>query len=290
MDNIKPPTKWIEVPEYVRNILSKPFTKKSELEGEPPPEQGQQQTDRYAKWRNADGRIQNGLPGLSHAADILGWRAGDINANWGGPRPVSNLLIGAGLGALGGYGLGALAEELVPDKYINKRGLRNRAALIGGLALSVPPIMQGIDAVNYTGNLSSIFDKWPPPVKESVDLSKYPKITKEAAAGIFDPTIPRNPFVRIILEDPTTPLPLRAASAGLVEAASTVTGSSWVSPFDVAKIAIGAGAGYASGVLAGKALSVLAGLTPEGREAVQRAGMWAGILKATVPQALGLER
>lgn len=227
--------------------------------------------------KRADG--ESGLPGLNTAADVLGWRAGPLNANWGGPRPLTNLLIGAGLGSLGGYGIGRLAEEFLPEKYFKEKGLRNRGALLGGLLGGAFPMYQAFDNVRETGRLGSITEAWPP--KQACEL------TKEAFEP-FNPTIHRSQFSQYVFGDDNTPPALQAATAGLVEAASAVSGREFVSPFDVARVAAGAGTGLVSGLIAGKALGVLAGLSPEARNGIQRIGMWSGILNSVIPPALGL--
>ena len=242
------PTTWEEVPRAVREGLVAPFYKKAD-----------------------------GMPGLSHMADVLGWRAGPINATWGGPRPLTNLLIGSSLGALGGYGVGRLGEFLLPEKYFKPGAARKRLAILGGLLGAAVPAYQAFDNIRQTDRFSGILDRYPVPVKE-------------AQVNIFDPIIDRDRFNEAVMRDENTPMRLRAATAGLVEAATAVRGSDLVSPFDVAKIAVGAGAGLVSGLIAGKTLGLLAGLTPYGQEQVQRAGLWAGALKSTIPVALGLPR
>ena len=81
--------------------------------------------------------------------------------------------------------------------------------------------------------------------------------------------------------NPGTPPASAALAAGLVHGASAARGgSNWVSPMDVGRIAIGAGSGLLSGVVAGKILGALAGLTPEAENNIKRMGIWAGGLNA----------
>jgi hypothetical protein len=47
------------------------------------------------------------------------------------------------------------------------------------------------------------------------------------------------------------------------------------------------GSGLASGMLVGKALGALAGLTPGAQQTLKRTGMWAGALMNIVPRAFG---
>jgi hypothetical protein len=251
------PTTWDGVPAAVRTALADPFVKRSDGTPEFGPD---------------------GVPVLKHLADVLGWRAGDMNAFWGGPRPVSNLIIGAGLGSLGGYGLGRLAETVLPPKYFEPGAMRRRGALAGAVMGSLPAVWQGFDNVRLSGDPTAVLSRWPQ------------ETTEKVAVDLFAPVIDRDAFNRQVMEFDQTPMPIRAATAGLVEAASAVGGSSLVTPWDVAKVAVGAGSGLVSGVVAGKALGFLAGLTPVGQEGVQKLGLWSGILSAVVPRALGLTR
>lgn len=83
-----------------------------------------------------------------------------------------------------------------------------------------------------------------------------------------------------------TDAPLAAATTGLVQAASlSQGGTNWISPYDVARIGVGMGSGYYSGLVVGRALGALAGLKPEAQQALQQGGMWAGFLGNVVPLA-----
>lgn len=246
-----PPRTWAEVPAAVRAGLARPFAKRAD-----------------------------GTPGLAHLADVMGWRAGGGPlSDWrGGPRPLANTLIGAGLGALGGYGVGRLGEFLLPERYFTPGAARKRLAILGGALGAVPGAWQAYDNHRQSGGeLSSLLAPWPYPEKEA----------GEKFSGLYDPNIPRDPFVQMVMGDQNTPFPLRAMTAGLVEAASAVRGTDLVSPMDIARVAVGAGSGLVSGVIAGKALGIIAGLTPQGQQKLQDAGMLFGVLKNTVPQALG---
>jgi len=250
------PRTWEEVPWAVRRALEQPFRKRA-----------------------------NGIPGIETAADVLGWRAGDLNSHWGGPRPVTNLLIGSALGAAGGWGLGRLAEQFLPERYFDKDAVRRRAMLLGAAAGALPPAWQATHNIRATGDLSSVFDQWPPQTKAGADA------WNRGGQDLFDPIIHRDQFNQAVWADPFTPPRLQAATSGLVEGASAIRGGSdYVSPFDVARIAMGAGAGLVSGVIAGKALGMLAGLTPEAQRKIQDVGLWSGTIKSVIPQVLGGSR
>ena len=66
------------------------------------------------------------IPGLSTA-----WNGG--NALLGGPTPLSNGIVASVLGAGAGYGAGALAENLFPERYIERGKLRRTLAAMGAL-------------------------------------------------------------------------------------------------------------------------------------------------------------
>lgn len=220
-----------------------------------------------------------GVPGLKHLADVMGWRAGPVNAHWGGPTPLANLLIGAGLGGLGGYGVGRLAEHVLPDRYFDKGVLRRRTAQLGAVLGAAPAVWQGYDNFRQTGAPEALAAPWP---------QAAPGEASKVASDLFSQSINRDRFTAAVMADDSTPLPLRAATAGLVEAAAVTAGSSVVTPWDVARVAAGAGTGLVSGMLAGKALGFLAGLNEAGQSALQRAGVWSGVINTVVPRALGL--
>ncbi len=66
------------------------------------------------------------IPGLSTA-----WNGG--NTLLGGPTPLSNGIVASVLGAGAGYGAGALAENLFPERYIERGKLRRTLAAMGAL-------------------------------------------------------------------------------------------------------------------------------------------------------------
>ena len=114
----------------------------------------------------------------------------------------------------------------------------------------------------------------------------FEKIGIDFSHNAFVPQIPVNQFNNFVMNDPNTPRPIQAATAGLTTAASMSRGGvNLVSPFDVGKIAVGMGSGLVSGMLVGKTLGALAGLTPVAQEKIQNAGVMAGMLTNVVPMA-----
>ena len=202
-----------------------------------------------------------------------------VNELVGGPTPLAAMLSGGALGALAGYGGGYLAERLVGKGVLDRGRLRKMLALLGGAAGAAPGAWWWSASARENPHLSTgeaLVDTWP-----------YEKASA-FAFGADQPVIPRNQFGQLVWADEQTPLPIRSATTGLLAAAGQVGGGSpWVSPADVARVALGMGSGYASGMLVGKTLGALAGLTPDAQSAIRRSGTWAGVLTAVVPMAFG---
>jgi hypothetical protein len=77
-------------------------------------------------------------------------------------------------------------------------------------------------------------------------------------------------------------------ASGVVEGASQIAGdSSLVSPLDIARLGVGTGSGWLSGLVVGKTLGALAGITPDAEKKIQQAGIFAGLVRSTVPLMFG---
>ncbi len=250
-------------------------------------------------------------------ASALQLKPNMMNKLWGGPNPLASTIAGGLLGAGLGYGGGWLAEQLLPEDKFERGKLRRTSAIMGGLAGAVPGAWWGLDnmrahpdpskqwswkswlsqypwtpqQVNKTANRyesikESMLKSLP---EESHELNEYwVKYANEAGAA-FLPMIPVDQFNRTIWNDLRsaggyTPPPLAAATTGLVQAAAlSQGGTNYVSPVDIARIGLGMGTGYMSGMIVGKTLGALAGLRPEAQQSLQQAGAWAGILTNVVP-------
>jgi hypothetical protein len=81
------------------------------------------------------------------------------------------------------------------------------------------------------------------------------------------------------------PLPLRAATSAVLESAyeSKGGGPRFITPHDVANIAVGMGSGYMSGRLVGVVLGALTGMPQETKDTLKQTGMYAGAILNTVP-------
>lgn len=124
--------------------------------------------------------------------------------------------------------------------------------------------------------------------EESVEDMVKSAFSFEDSNLLSIPFIPVDAFNRTVLADPFAPMPIQAATVGVTEAANQAKGNSgFISPFDIARIGVGMGAGLSQAYLGGKVLGALAGITPKAQQTLQQAGMFAGALKAVVPGLFG---
>lgn len=230
------------------------------------------------------------IPGLDKV-----WNYG--NAALGGPTPMSNgIVAGLLLGGLG-YGGGALAEHLFPERYIERGKLRRTMGMTGALA------GLGLGAMNAhsrarqmdTSFLRGLFTDnrtVPPFVHEKVGFAGAGD-----NGGLYAQSVPVPQFnqaawndVQKGIQNPygmhTSPQ-LAAAATGLMSGISTGVRSPIIRPADVINGIASAGVGLATATMAGKALSALAGLTPEAQNKLQDMGLWAGMMHAIIPPMFG---
>jgi hypothetical protein len=242
-------------------------------------------------------------------ASLAQYEPNALNKLWGGPNPLAATIGGGLLGAGLGYGGGWLAEQVLPDDKFEPGVLRRNTAMLGGLMGAAPGIWHGFDQQTRGPNpgWGAWLQKFPwhdetqnrfGEIKQGL-ARELPKLATELneqwqkaaseAGGDYAPVIPVDQFGRTIWNDLRsqggyTPPDLAAATTGIVQAASMSQGNATlISPADIARIGIGMGSGYASGLLVGKTLGALAGLRPETQQTLQQAGVWVGILANTVP-------
>lgn len=214
---------------------------------------------------------------LGHAG---GWSDNAATRLVGGPNPLTAMLATGALGAGAGYGTGALLENLLPERYINKGRLRKVLAALGGAAGALPGFALGAHHLNAGGSFLDPIGE--PLVKPASSHSPLYSVKMAALEDAFD----RDLLTYSIYRDPYTPAPYKAVASSYLAAAGEAARSSLVSPLDVARIAVGAGSGAISGLVAGKVFKTLAGLTPQGERDLQQAGIWAGLVKNVVPMLL----
>ncbi len=250
-------------------------------------------------------------PAIHAAAQATNFLPGPTNQWFGGPSPLAATLAGGLVGAGLGYGAGAVGEATASD-YVDPGRLRKTLALLGLAAGAAPGAYWGsinLRAHPHHHGLRALLSGWPLDTPAGEENYKSPPIGEAHAAlkdlaaktaaelegtgisglsSVYDPPlIERDPFNTMVWNDPRTPPPIRSATVGLVDAAAASRGSPIITPWDVARIAVGVGSGYESGLLVGKTLGALAGLKPEAQRTLQQAGTWAGILTSVVPLAFG---
>lgn len=249
------------------------------------------------------------IPGLSHA-----WDFG--NKALGGPTPLSNAIVsGLMLGGLG-YGAGALAENLFPERYVRRGTLRRNLGLLGLGAGAGLGAMNAYATGRRTGKgfwsglvtrNDSDVSKYTPEYRlaqrEKANAAEYIKESFQQfpsmqQPNLFAPVINVPQFNQAAWGDVQrglssnnfqqfTPPQYAAATTGLMTGISTAKNSPIIRPVDVIRGIASAGVGLATANVAGRALSALAGLTPAGQEKLQDIGLWGGMMHAIVPTMFG---
>lgn len=220
-----------------------------------------------------------------------------------GPTPLSNGIVASLLSGGLGYGAGALAENLFPEKYIQRGKLRKTLAgigLLGGVGLAG---LQGYSNARamQTGLLRGLVtsNKAVPPY-----MDKYEKTALLSGSGglidtdpMFAPSVYVPQFNNAVWNDVRrgqmfgfdqhTPPAYAAATSGLMSGISSMNRSPIISPMDVVRGIASAGVGLATANVVGKGLSALAGLSPAGQGKLQEMGLWGGMMHALVPPLFG---
>lgn len=241
---------------------------------------------------------QAAIPYLSQTFDFA-------NKALGGPTPLSNGLVSAlMLGGLG-YGAGALAEKLFPERYVQRGTLRRNLGLAGAAAgiglgannayatskkmrqgflksLITPnttpvPALPGDEKVGFDYNTNNAFFNTPNAL--FVPIISVPQFNattwNDVQRGLYTGN------------SQFTPPAYAAAATGLMSGISAAQNSPIIRPVDVIRGIASAGVGLATANVAGRALSALAGLTPAGQAKLQDMGMWGGMMHAIVPSIFG---
>lgn len=225
----------------------------------------------------------------------------------GGPNPLTNGIVASLLLGGLGYGGGALAENLFPERYLERGKLRRTLGLAGvgtGLGLGALAADSNARAMR-TGFLRGLVTDnrtIPPYLQESLEEKQgfdfgqdNPMVPGDT--GLFAPKIPVPQFNAMVWNDVqkglsnpygmhTSPQ-IGAATTGLMGGLATQSRSSIISPATVINGIASAGVGLATANLAGRALSALAGLTPEAQNKLQDMGLYAGVLHAIIPPLFG---
>lgn len=250
---------------------------------------------------------QAAIPGVKHVFELG-------NKALGGPTPLSNGIVSAlMLGGLG-YGTGALAEQLFPERYMRRGRLRKTLGLLGaGTGLGVgalnayatsralkQPYLKSLITSNKTpvvypfeqeaGEKQSYVSTWGhnpmnPWVPDAVNLNQPSVPVPQFNTMLWNDARQsmRNPYGP--LGNRTTP-PIAATASGMMTGISAGLGTPIIRPMDVVRGFASAGVGLATANLAGRTLSALAGLTPEAQYKLQDLGLWGGMMHAAVSPLL----
>lgn len=98
----------------------------------------------------------------------------------------------------------------------------------------------------------------------------------------FLPAIDHNSFVHDVWNDHQTPMPIRAATIGLLNNAQYASGGQpFISPYNIAQVSDD----FHRGLLVGKSLGAMAGVAPNVSRDLKDQGVWANVLTRIVPQA-----
>lgn len=207
-----------------------------------------------------------------------------------GPNPLSAALAGGLVSGGLGYLSGAAIENLLPG-VIEKNRLRKNLALLGA-GLGILPAAY-LASVNYREDPDKGFwSAWrrPNPIfgKQSAIMRVFQKTADAGGIGPL-PQIPVDAFNRVVMADPFTPPALRQATVALTRTVDLASGGTGlITPYDLTRIGIGMGAGYAQAYIGGRILGTLAGLSPSAQSTLQRTGAFAGALKSAVPGLFGV--
>lgn len=227
-----------------------------------------------------------------------GWRG--ANKALGGPTPLSNAIVsGLLLGGLG-YGVGTLAEQLLPERFLSPGQIRKPLGILGALAgagygaINAGTISHHRPDIGYLKSWISSNDTPITPPTEKTSVFDRPS----SANGLYAPQIPVDAFNRAVWADASkgynqygivqhTNPAVAAATTGIISGAASQARSPIISPANVINTIASAGVGLATANIAGRALGALAGLTPAAQEKIQDTGLWAGMLHAVIPPLFG---
>jgi hypothetical protein len=246
-------------------------------------------------------------PKLTDAFKLPGMAANAMHSATGGPTPLSNAIV-SGLALSGlGYGGGMLAENLFPERYMERGKLRRTLGLLGLGAGGV--FGAGLAAANQRALGGTYWQNWlvpstlktgpekianfPPP--DLAGMIEHPGAPGNS--GLMQPSIDVQRMNNAIWNDARrgfhngfqlhTPPAYAAATSGLMTGISTGLRSPIIRPVDIINGIASAGVGLATATVAGRALSALAGMTPAAQNTLQDMGLWGGMMHAIVPAMFG---
>jgi len=215
---------------------------------------------------------------------LTGW-----NDRFYPPSPLASLLASGILGAGLGYGGATLASGLLPGNW-DKKKFRRMGLLLGGMAGAAPGALETFKSLligQPVTDASHTIRKNTSPKTGALHDSDLPRTPRYSTGPVIDSdallhTIWRSPMVSGQLTHKE-----RSLMTGVLSGAKQIADSPYLTPADMARLTAGMGVGYASGLVAGKALGTLTGMPPDTQKTLANTGMYAGIVKSILPMVFG---
>jgi len=241
---------------------------------------------------------QPAYPGLATA-----WNT--ANKALGGPTPLSNAIVsGLLLGGLG-YGAGAVAEQVIPERMLEQGKLRRTLGTLGLLggagvgALEAGTTAHKLDQGFWRSWLTDNRTPIPENIGSKKASSFFPGADSHSMTGLGAPVIKVDAFNRAVwadartgydqtgMVDKHTSPQIAAATTGIVSGISAQARSPIISPATVINGLTSAGVGLVTANIAGRTIGALAGLSPHAQEKIQDIGLWGGMLHTVIPPLFG---
>lgn len=227
----------------------------------------------------SDGEIVRALSPAGKALRYLGaigqvWEAPELGIPQK-PSSLGQLLVLGSLGAAAGYGTGKVLNKALPNQYIDF----TTPATLAGSAIGLLPGAS-------SAYLNHLADKpvWTESFWDSPDINQ--KTASNIPVGKFQDIVWSNMATASRL-----PPTIQAAASGLVQGAANLPGkarnSSFVTPMDVARMAVGLGGGAAAGYMFGKTVGNVLGMSRKAQDFIIGSGAFAGLLKSLTPKVYG---
>jgi len=205
------------------------------------------------------------------------------------PSPLAAMIATGVLGAGLGYGGATLASSLLPGKW-DKRKFRRSGLQLGAGLGALPGAIETMKSLMIGQPITDGSHMRSASGQEKVGDARHLPHSPRYSAG---PTIDSDAMIHTIWRSPMVSGNLtskeRSLFTGAMLGARQIARSPQVTPTEMARLAAGMGSGYAAGLVAGKVLGTLTGMPSEVQNSLARTGMYAGIVKATLPMIYGVQ-